>query len=249
MTSTSNPTARPTESSDPTVSTQQPDESVLDNPVWASLTGAHANLAEVEGTVRRYRPSVSPFIGLPSQLTDQVWTDLARLAGSGAVIPLASTSASPPADWERLETVGGVQMVATESVVGEIDDEAVRLGSRDVEEMLDLVARTKPGPFAPETYLLGNYVGLRRGGRLIAMAGQRLNPPGWAEISAVCTDAGFRGQGLAGRLVLTVAALIRAQGETPFLHAAASNTNAIRLYESLGFRLRKRTTFGAVRIP
>jgi predicted GNAT family acetyltransferase len=75
------------------------------------------------------------------------------------------------------------------------------------------------------------------------MAGERLHPPGWTEISAVCTDEAYRGQGLGTRLVRAVAAGIRRRGETPFMHAAASNTNAIRLYESLGFRLRKRTMF------
>ena len=37
--------------------------------------------------------------------------------------------------------------------------------------------------------------------RLVAMAGERLRPPGWTEISAVCTDEEHRGQGLATRLI------------------------------------------------
>lgn len=92
---------------------------------------------------------------------------------------------------------------------------------------------------------LGNTAGVQ----LVAMAGERLHPPGWTEISAVCTDGALRGQGLATRLVHAVAAGIRERGETPFLHAAADNTGAIRLYEQLGFRLRRRVTFTAVRIP
>jgi hypothetical protein len=73
----------------------------------------------------------------------------------------------------------------------------VVLGAVDVPEMLDLVARTRPGPFEPETYRLGTYLGVRRAGWLVAMAGERLHPPGYTEISAVCTDPGVRGQGLA----------------------------------------------------
>lgn len=224
-------------------------DSVLDNPVWTSLTGAHVRFAEARGTVCRYRPTISPFVGLPDTVTEQTWRDLAGLAGSGTTIALASTDAQPPAGW-ALEWAGeGVQLVAGPAVDAAVDAEAVTLGAADVPDILALVERTRPGPFAPQTYLLGNYVGIRRAGRLVAMAGQRLNPPGWAEISAVCTDAEFRGQGLAGRLVLTVAALIRAQGETPFLHATTTNTNAIRLYETLGFRLRRVTSFRAVRVP
>jgi predicted GNAT family acetyltransferase len=96
---------------------------------------------------------------------------------------------------------------------------------------------------------LGGYLGIRREGTLIAMAGNRLRPPGWAEISAVCTDERFRGEGLGTRLVLGVAAQTRRRGETPFLHAAASNVNAIRLYESLGFQLRRTVTFTGLRAP
>ena len=65
----------------------------------------------------------------------------------------------------------------------------------------------------------------------------------------MCTDSDVRGQGLATRLVKAIGAGIKARGETPFLHAAATNTNAIRLYEQLGFVVRRRLTFQALRVP
>ncbi|MFY9931472.1 MAG: GNAT family N-acetyltransferase, partial [Streptosporangiaceae bacterium] len=123
------------------------------------------------------------------------------------------------------------------------------LGLADVPEMLALTGRTKPGPFLSRTVEMGTYLGIRRGGVLVAMAGERLHPPGWTEISAVCTDPAWRGHGLASRLVLAVAAGIRARGEIPFLHALASNVTAIRLYEELGFRLRRRVVFSVTRVP
>ncbi len=96
---------------------------------------------------------------------------------------------------------------------------------------------------------MGTYLGIRHEGRLIAMAGERLRLPGWTEISAVCTDPEHRGRGLATRLVRAVAAGIRDRGDTPFLHAAAENTRAIRLYESIGFTLRRRSAIRQVRAP
>jgi predicted GNAT family acetyltransferase len=75
----------------------------------------------------------------------------------------------------------------------------------------------------------------------VAMAGERMHLPGWTEISGVCTDPGWQGQGLGTRLMLAVAAGIRERHETPFLHVLVSNTNAIRLYKAMGFRLRLRT--------
>jgi ribosomal protein S18 acetylase RimI-like enzyme len=220
----------------------------LDNPARSALTGPHAHLAERRGNILRYPIDVSPFMAPPETLEDTDWADLAALAGPGAVVALTGVSSPPPDGWEIVMRGEGVQLV-DDGAAAAPDAEAVRLTADDVPEMLDLVERTKPGPFLPRTIELGTYLGIRRGGALVAMAGERLHPPGWTEISAVCTDAAFRGHGLATRLVLAVAAGIRGRGETPFLHAAGANTNAIRLYRSLGFRLRRTSIFLGVRVP
>ncbi|MFF4547056.1 GNAT family N-acetyltransferase [Streptomyces sp. NPDC001435] len=221
---------------------------VLDNPALASLTGPHAHFAERRGRVLRYPVDVSPWLALPAEPDADDWADLAALAGPGAEVPLPGFRGRVPADWEITFRVEGVQLV-DDAVVGAPHAEAVRLGAADVPEMLDLVERTRPGPFLPRTIELGTYLGIRRSGALVAMAGERLRPPGWTEISGVCTDPAFRGEGLATRLILAVAHGIRERGETPFLHTGARNTHAIRLYESLGFRLRRRTAFLAARAP
>ncbi|MFG1642963.1 GNAT family N-acetyltransferase [Amycolatopsis sp. NPDC049252] len=222
--------------------------SPLDNPTWTSLAGPHARFAERAGRVLRYPEDVAPFLGLPDDPGEQDWRDVAALAGPGATVVVAGGSDRPPAGWDVLEVLPGVQLV-DEGVAAAPDSDAVRLGPADVPEMLDLVARTKPGPFRKRTVELGTYLGIRREGALVAMAGERLHPPGHTEISAVCTDPAFRGQGLGTRLVHAVAAGIRERGETPMMHAAAGNTSAIRLYESLGFVVRRRPNFVAVRVP
>jgi predicted GNAT family acetyltransferase len=161
---------------------------------------------------------------------------------------LAGVLLTAPASWERAFQIDGVQLVDT-SMVAEPDAEAVRLGADDVPEMLELVTRTQPGPFLPRTVELGTYLGIRHGGALVAMAGERMRPPGWTEISAVCTDPAFRGRGLGGRLVKAVASVIRERGDVPFLHTGAANVTAIRLYESLGFTVRREALFTGVRAP
>ncbi|MER5910653.1 GNAT family N-acetyltransferase [Streptomyces sp. NPDC001982] len=221
---------------------------ILDNPAFASLTGPHARFAERRGRVLRYPVDVSPWLALPDEPDADDWADLAALAGPGAEVPLAGFRGRVPDGWEITFQMEGVQLV-DDGLAAAPDAEAVRLGADDVPEMLDLVERTRPGPFLPRTIELGTYLGIRRDGALVAMAGKRLHPPGWTEISAVCTDPAFRGEGLATRLILAVAHGIRERGETPFLHTGAGNTNAIRLYESLGFRLRRRTAFLAARAP
>ncbi|MFF8193172.1 GNAT family N-acetyltransferase [Streptomyces bobili] len=221
---------------------------VLDNPALASLTGPHARLTERRGRVLRYPVDVSPRLAVPDDPDAGDRADLAALAGPGGEVPLPGFRGEVPAGWEITQRIEGVQFV-DEGLAPAPDAEAVRLGPADVPEMLALVARTQPGPFERRTMELGTYLGIRRDGTLVAMAGERLHPPGWTEISAVCTDPAVRGQGLATRLILAVAHGIRERGETPFPHTGAANTGAIRLYESLGFGLRRRTASLAARAP
>ncbi len=220
---------------------------VLDSPALASLNGAHARFAERRGEVVRYTPDVSVWTGFPDRPDDRDWRDAVDLLGPGAVFRVGLDTVLP-AGWTEVEGAGGVQLTG-EAVAGAPDDEAVELTPDDVPEVLDLVDRTRPGPFAPRTIELGRYLGIRRQGRLVAMAGERLHPPGWTEISAVCTDPAHRGAGLGRRLVLAVAHGVRQRGETPMLHAAAGNTGAIRLYEHLGFRLRDRGSLRFAQVP
>lgn len=227
----------------------RPRHHVLDNPAWESLAGAHAHLAEGGALVRRYRRSVSPIMAVRDLRDERTWSQIVDLVGPGHDVPLMSLDTDLPAGWTVGMAIEGVQLVSTDRLDDRPDAEATVLGSDDVDDMLALVARTQPGPFEPETYLMGTYLGIRRDGVLVAMAGERLHPPGWTEISAVCTDADVRGQGLATRLVRAVAHGIRRRGERPFLHAAGSNVGAIALYEHLGFELRHRTTFSIVRTP
>ncbi|MCX4815574.1 GNAT family N-acetyltransferase [Streptomyces sp. NBC_01239] len=221
---------------------------ILDNPARAALTGPHAHFAEQRGRILRYPVDVTPWLALPDEPDADDWADVAALSGPGTEIPLLGFRGQVPDGWEVTFDIDGVQMV-DDGLAAAPEPEAVVLGPADVPEMLDLVERTKPGPFLPRTVELGTYLGIRREGALVAMAGERLHPPGWTEISAVCTDPVARGEGLASRLILAVAHGIRERGETPFLHTGAGNTNAIRLYESLGFRLRRTTAFLAARAP
>src|SRR5436853_3414938 len=91
----------------------------------------------------------------------------------------------------------------------------------------------RPCPLARRTIELGRYLGIRDDGVLVAMAGERLHPSGYTEISAVCTDTDQRGRGLASRLVRALVRGIRGRGETPFLHLTLENENAHRLYDTL----------------
>ena len=105
--------------------------------------------------------------------------------------------------------------------------------------MIALAELTEPGPFRQRTIELGAFFGIFESGRLLAMAGQRLHLPDFVEVSAVCTHPDVRGRGYARMLIATVVDEIRERGKTAFLHSFSDNHSAIRVYESLGFTLRR----------
>ena len=216
---------------------------MLENPAWAALTGPQACYAEASGDAARYLPDISPFAALADPASPSAWRDLATLSDQ-VLLTAPSLTAGP--GWEVVDSVPGVQMVG-HGMTGVSDPDAVVLTETDVPEILDLVERAKPGPFRKRTIELGRYLGIRHEGRLVAMAGERFRLPGWTEVSAVCTDPDFQGRGLGARLTLAVAAGILGRGELPFLHTAADNDRAIKLYERLGFSSAHDVVFASFR--
>jgi ribosomal protein S18 acetylase RimI-like enzyme len=218
----------------------------LDNPIWHALTGPQSMFSEGTGLALRYEPDVAVFAALPDEAGPDAWDALRAVVGPGGAAILARPELEASAGWEAKFRLGGYQLVAPPGFGDRAEpDRFLRLGADDVPEMLALVARTKPGPFAKRTIELGPYLGLRNDdGDLVAMAGTRMRLGGYAELSAVCTDESLRGQGIATALMETVAAELRANGEQPMLHVAEDNTIAIRLYKNLGFTQRSHFTFG-----
>lgn len=227
---------------------------VLDNPVWHALTGQQRRLGAVSTGAARYLPDVAPFGALGGESTSD-WSDLQKIVGPSGEVSLLDAPPTVPPGWRVERRIDGVQMIGTdvEAIVAagrsqpqsgvELAVEPQPLGPTDVPDMLALVAATQPGPFRLRTIEFGGYFGIRSGGSLVAMAGQRVRPPGYGEISAVATDPEFRGRGLATTLVLAVATSLIDAGEIPFLHTSASNTGAIRLYQSLGFTMHRKVSF------
>jgi ribosomal protein S18 acetylase RimI-like enzyme len=209
----------------------------LNRPVWASLTGAHAHLAQGEGKARRYRPEVNVFVAGPDEEPETL-AAMAELVGGE---PAYVVQALPIPELPGLSTTmrrAAVQMVFAGKPPADAQAEIVPLNEADTHEMLALATLTEPGPFRRDTRLMGPFFGVRREGRLAAMAGERMHPPGHAELSGVCTHPDFRGQGLGRRLSAFKTRAIVARGETPFLHAWKDNLGAIALYEKLGYRIR-----------
>ncbi len=214
-------------------------ERELDNPFWSSLTTRHAHLAQGGTLARRYPPAISPIAALPGVGPGTV-AALEALVEVGDDIGTVGPFTPPlPGNWEALHESPITQMIrADRSSLPEDHVDPSVLGAADVPEMLALVELTKPGPFRMRTIELGTYVGVREGGRLVAMAGERTWVGHFREVSAICTHPDVQGRGYARALVGRVVNRMLRAGETPFLHVESSNTRAIDLYLALGFSRR-----------
>jgi ribosomal protein S18 acetylase RimI-like enzyme len=226
--------------------TQLPLDHLLDNVAWHSLAGPHAGLAAGTETARRYQRGLSALAGF----ADPERPDLAALTeftDIGEHLFVRASFASVPAGWRVDAELPLLQMV-WDGPMPDSDPSlaAVRLGSADVAAMLDLVALTQPGPFGARTIEMGEYFGIFDGERLIAMAGERMAAPALREVSGVCTHPDFQGRGHARRLMQNLIRREMERGETPFLHVVAWNTNAIALYERMGFRRRTESRLSAI---
>jgi predicted GNAT family acetyltransferase len=210
----------------------------LERPVWASLTTHHASLSEGNKLARRFARDVNLFAS-PCDDTPEALAALAALVQPGeTVFILQVPKIVIPPGLVEVKAGEGVQMVATRAMVSDTTGDILVLTEEDAPEMLELATLTEPGPFLARTHTMGTFLGIRIGGRLAAMAGERMRFPGYTEVSGVCTHPEFRGRGLARRLSAAIAARIQARGDQAFLHAWRTNHSAISLYEGLGFKLR-----------
>jgi ribosomal protein S18 acetylase RimI-like enzyme len=214
----------------------------LDNVIWQALTTRQVRFCRASGSARKFLSEVGPLSAFGDGEADG-FASLAALLGEREVgVVFLEHAYEARQGWEWITGATLLQMVsenATDAVTASTrKHELVELGSCDSPEMIELAHLTKPGPFERRTHELGTYLGVRNGNKLVAMAGERLQVPGFTEVSAVCTHPDYLGRGYASMLMLEVMRRIRDRGETPFLHVRGDNDRAIALYESLGFRTR-----------
>lgn len=217
---------------------------MLDNPVWSSLTTLHAAFALGRADVRRYRADVAPFLAVAEAgaPVDE------SLVPAGDTALLIGPRPAVPAGWQVEDFGVIVQMVCEQPAAVPDGPDVVELTSAAQRaDILALTALVYPHYFRPRTPELGRYFGIYAGGRLAAMAGERMGFPGYREISAVCTHSDFVGRGLARRVLTALGGDIARSGATAFLHVAPTNMRAIALYEQNGYRRRTPIAFAALR--
>lgn len=219
-------------------------EHILDKLIWNALNSGNKHLANGNDNVKYFDKEVSPFIGLKETSDNNFQLLYDTIPFDGAFGFVSNNEVSIPAPWKIARHMKVLQMVYDKQLKNIVTTgEIVPLGEHNVPEMLSLTQLTNPGPFASRTIDFGYYRGIFKDAQLIAMAGQRMNPSPYAEISAVCTHPDHLGKGYAKQLLLDQIYRIQQASEIPFLHVLGTNTRAKDVYESLGFETRKELNF------
>jgi ribosomal protein S18 acetylase RimI-like enzyme len=215
----------------------------LDNAVWTALTTKQAQLAHTSALARRFQPEMT-LLGALAANTPMAFDSLAQLIQRDAVTLYYITPPKLGSGWEVLRAVELHQMVQeTAAPPPSFQDgtapEIIELTPAEVPEMSVLYVATRPGrALCPRIQKLGQFLGIREEGKLVAMGGLRLHIAGYREITTVATLPGHEGRGYATAIMRALIERIHARGERPFLTVRTDNTRASEIYRRLGFRER-----------
>ena len=135
-------------------------------------------------------------------------------------------------------------MIIKHSPTIKVTEKVVELSHADQkQELIDLVNLVQPGFIKEKTPSLGTYFGVYKNNSLVAAAGERMKMNHFTEISAVVTHPQFVRKGYAKQLLKHLVDTILIQKKIPYLHVSQTNINAIKLYHSLGFTVRRNISF------
>lgn len=173
------------------------------------------------------------------------WDAMLALLGPGDMFAIRP-SVSLPASGRIRPVMRNVEVLEyaysgptpSHSIVIPAEFEGVRLSDENLSEINELASSPYTQALDAALLSLGPVLGWREratNGRLVAIAGARLAPDGFGEISTVVTRQSYTGRGYATFLVNRLIADLLASDRTPYLYVNGANSRAIALYEHLGF--------------
>ena len=218
----------------------------LDNPIYASLTSLHRDLARHEGAACRYPGEVAPFLAAADASNDLSEAVSALVPDDDTVYVLGVAPLVSEA-WSLKAYAPLAQMVCERPLPVPDGPEILALDEAHRADVLALTALVYPHYFRPRTMTLGRYFGMYVDDRLAAIVGERMGTPSAREMSAICTHPDFLGRGYARRLTAMLTNDTLARGALPFLHVSYENARAKALYEQMGYRLRRDIGFWSLR--
>jgi predicted GNAT family acetyltransferase len=212
----------------------------LDYPIWTALTTTQQALGEGDARARRFPTEITPFAATVDMSPESFAALGALMSPTDIAVLFTPEAVKAPAEFKVVLADTGEQMIGTPVEAPTNGVDIVTLGVADVPAMMELTTLTKPGPFNVRTHELGSFLGIRVDGQLVAMAGERMKPAHYTEMTAVCVHPSHRGRGYGQMLLSAVSRQIVSRGEIPFLHVFTSNHSAIALYRRQGMEIRRR---------
>lgn len=209
----------------------------LKNPVWYSLSETQEKFAVEFNNVKFYHPDICSFGSFINEGdTFEALNEYAKLKDS---FFLVSENKTPTFDKDKIvlnKKIEGVQMVLNQLADIEITEEIIPLSNEYINQIYDLVWLVMPGYYEKRSFEMGDFFGIFKENKLVAVTGQRMQCDDWTEISAVVTHPEFTRRGLAKQLIVHTTKEILKQNKAPILHTEKVNP-AIGLYEKLGFKI------------
>lgn len=213
----------------------------LDNPVWHSLSETHLPFAIDYDNIKFYHPDYCPFGGFNHN--DSVADAAMKYAALADSFFIVGTKPGIPDGLTIKNELICLQMVVPGRIEIESNEPITTLTTPHSSALFELVNFVQPGYFREKTSILGEYFGIFKENKLIAVTGERMKMNDFTEVSAVVTHPDHAGKGYAKQLVAHTVNNIFDQGKSPYLHVAETNIGAIRLYEKLGFKTRRKISF------
>ncbi len=222
-------------------------ENLFANPAWHALQTTHRHLAVSQGQACRYPSDVAPFAALAAP-SPAALRELRALLATGESVWLIAAALPPLPQIAEDETMDCLQMVLPKDAPPPpLTAQLAALGESQAQEMVALTDLAFPGFFRRRTHVMGAYFGIRSGGELIAMGGERLMLEGYAEISGICTHPAHRGRGFAASVIGQLVQRHRRQKVVSWLQVGAANRRAIDLYRHIGFEPVRHVTLRRLR--
>ncbi|MGF1925657.1 MAG: GNAT family N-acetyltransferase [Bacteroidia bacterium] len=212
---------------------------ILDNPIYYALNSGNRAFASGTEEIAYFQEDVAPFAGLVDYTQASFDLLYESSAPESTFVIFTPIALKIPNRWDLIGQIDMFQMLYEPSMQSPmVDYKFNNLNRVHVDEMVELIKLTQPGPFRTNTIALGNYTGIFKDEKLVSMAGQRLNPIPYVEISAVCTHPNHLGKGYAHSLLREQVRRILEKSQVPFLHVRNDNSAAVKLYQKLGFKIR-----------
>ena len=220
------------------------EDNKLDNPVWHSLSETHNQIAVDYDNIKFYHPDYCPFGGFaPDENVLDPINNYSSLADDFFIV---GEEPKLPNNLVVKKDLVCLQMIIPERIAIKEQDVIIKLTDQHSNDLFHLVNLVQPGYFKKNTFLLGEYFGIFKEDKLVAVTGERMKMNAITEVSAVVTHPAHTGKGYAKQLVARTVNNILQQKRIACLHVTESNIGAIKLYDQLGFKLRRKISFWQV---